>query len=144
MIALNDRTAINKFELDLSLVKDERISDILFVIASIIALISTYQAEKEIIAKEFNKESIADNSAYTIAASSWTFFIGSIIFTYVSVARYCQIATDDPDVSPLTLKGGKYSVVGNIISVIGFCLVAIGDQLKANASSSSGPATISR
>ncbi|MCB8814626.1 hypothetical protein [Desulfosporosinus shakirovi] len=143
MIALNDITAINKSESNLSLVKDERIGDILFLIASIIALISTYQAEKEIISKKFNKESLPDDSAYYVAAASWTFFISSIILAYVAIARYCQFATADPDVSPLTLKSRKYSAIGNIISVIGFCLTAIGDQLKAKGSSSGGP-TISR
>ncbi|AFQ44858.1 hypothetical protein [Desulfosporosinus meridiei] len=145
MIAINNRTANNnQYKLTLSLIKDERIGDFLFLIAAIIALISTFQAEKEIISKEFYKESLPDDSAYTIAAASWTFFIASIISAYVVIARYNQIATADRDVSPLTLKGAKYSTIGNIISVIGFGLAAIGDQLKAMASSSGGPAVISR
>lgn len=144
MIALTNVPAINNFELSLSLVKDERISDILFLIATIMALISTYQAEKEIIAKEFKKESLPDDSAYTIAVTSWTFFIASIILAYVAITRYNQIATTDPDVSPLTLKGGKFTAIGNILSVIGYGLAAIGDQLKAMASSSGGPTILSR
>ncbi|MCO1603743.1 hypothetical protein [Desulfosporosinus nitroreducens] len=48
-------------------------------------------------------------------------FISSIILAYVAIARYCQIATADPDVAILILKGGKYTAKGNIISVIGFC-----------------------
>lgn len=126
---------------ELSLVKDERIGDVLFLIASIIALISTYQAEEAIII-EFSQTPQPDRSARTVAASSWTFLIGSILIAYVAIVRYRETAASAPDASPLMLKGRWFTALGDIVSVIGFGLSALGDQMKAHASSE-GP-TIAR
>lgn len=126
---------------ELSLVKDERIGDVLFLIASIIALISTYQAEEAIII-EFSQTPQPDRSARTVAASSWTFLIGSILIAYVAIVRYRETAASAPDASPLILKGRWFTALGDIVSVIGFGLSALGDQMKAHASSE-GP-TIAR
>ncbi|WP_018214373.1 hypothetical protein [Desulfitobacterium hafniense] len=133
--------AAHETAFELSLVKDERIGDVLFLIASIIALISTYQAEEAIII-EFSQTPQPDRSARTVAASSWTFLIGSILIAYVAIVRYRQIAASAPDASPLMLKGRWFTALGDIVSVIGFGLSALGDQMKAHASSE-GP-TIAR
>ena len=127
---------------DLSLVKDERIGDVLFLIASLIAIISTYQAEETIIIEELSQTPQPDRSARTIAASSWTFLIGSILIAYVAIVRYRETTATVPDASPLMLKGRWYTAIGDIVSVIGFGLSALGDQLKAHAASE-GP-TIAR
>ena len=133
--------AAHETAFELSLVKDERIGDVLFLIASIIALISTYQAEEAIII-EFSQTPQPDRSARTVAASSWTFLIGSILIAYVAIVRYREIAASAPDASPLMLKGRWFTALGDIVSVIGFGLSALGDQMKAHASSE-GP-TIAR
>ena len=134
--------AAHETAFDLSLIKDERIGDVLFLIASMIALISTYQAEETIIIEEFSQTPQPDRSARTVAASSWTFLIGSILIAYVAIVRYREIAASAPDASPLMLKGRWFTALGDIVSVIGFGLSALGDQLKAHASSE-GP-TIAR
>lgn len=132
--SMQKRTARTAHEtaFELSLVKDERIGDVLFLIAAIIALISTYQAEETIFSEEFSETPLPDRSARTIAVSSWTFLIGSILIAYVAIVRYRQIAA--ADASPLMLKGRWFTALGDIVSVIGFGLSAVGDQMKAHAS----------
>ncbi len=134
----------NNLELDLSLIYQERIGDILFLIGTILAIISTYQAEKALIVKIFNIRSAPNNSAYTIASASWISLAASIIFAYVAIIRYDEVAATDPNVSPLTLRGGKTTIIGDLFKVIGFGLAAIGNQLKVNSTTSSGSIIISQ
>lgn len=136
---MNDTT-----NLDLSLVYQERLGDIIFLIGTILAIISTRQAERSIIGKLLKIKFTQNDSAYTIAAASWLFFVASIIFAYTAIIRYDEILETDPNVSPLTVRGGKATAIGNIFKVIGFGLAAIGNQLKANSSSPSGLTIISQ
>ncbi|NLI91142.1 MAG: hypothetical protein GX434_02735 [Peptococcaceae bacterium] len=129
---------------DLNLIYQERFGDVLFLIGTILAIISTYQAEKFTLEKLFKIIPSQNNSAYTIAAASWIFFIASIIFAYVAIARYDEVKSTDPNVSPVTLKGGEITAIGNIFKVIGFGLAAVGNQLKANSTTADGPAIISQ
>ncbi|MCG1025402.1 hypothetical protein [Dehalobacter sp.] len=133
----------NNFELDLSLIYKERTGDILFLIGTLLAIISTYQAVQSTIGKYFFRSSKND-SAFTIATASWLFFAASIIFAYVAVIRYEEVAAIDPYISSSTLLGGKFTAIGNTVKVIGFGLSAIGNQIKANSTTPSGPTIISQ
>lgn len=125
-----------KTDVDLNLIYQERIGDILFLVGTILAIISTYQAENSIIAKLLKIKSAPDNSANTTAAASWLFFIASLIFAHVAIIRLAEIrSTTGSIVSPLMLRGSKISTIGNIFKAIGFGLAAIGNQLKANSPS---------
>ncbi len=142
---MNKSPLIDTTELDLNLIYEERIGDIIFLIGTILALISTYQAAGSIINKLFfNIKSSPDNSAFTITAASWLFLISSFAFAHVAIIRYNTISITDPNVTPLTLKGSKITALGNIIKVVGFGLAAIGNQLKLSGSSPGGPTIISQ
>lgn len=121
----------------LSLVYQERIGDILFLIGTLLAIISTYQAERIIVDIIFDRRprSERDDSANTIALESWFFFIASIIFARVGVIRWTELIASKAEAAPLLIKGSELSTLGGIIKVIGFGLSAIGNQLKANSSS---------
>ncbi|MDR3491582.1 MAG: hypothetical protein P4M12_06000 [Gammaproteobacteria bacterium] len=113
------------------MVHQQRSGDILFLIGTLLAIISTYQAEQSII------KSTKDNSANTTALASWLFFIANIIFAHVAIIKLvelCQLTNSK--VSPLMLKGSSFTVIGDIFKVIGFGIAAIGNQLQANSSNS--------
>ncbi|HVJ48128.1 hypothetical protein [Desulfitobacterium sp.] len=123
-----------KEDIDLSLVYKERVGDILFLLGTILAIISTYQAEQSIVTKLLRIKSTQDNSANTTALASWLFFTASIIFANVAIIRLVELKQPtNSKVSPSILRGSKFTVIGNIFKVVGFGLAAIGNQLKANS-----------
>jgi hypothetical protein len=120
-----------KVDVDLSLVYQQRSGDILFLIGTLLAIISTYQAEQSIVT------STKDNSANTTALASWLFFIANIIFVHVAIIRLVELSQPtNSKVSPLMLRGSNFTVIGDIFKVIGFGIAAIGNQLQANSSNS--------
>ena len=121
------------FDLDLILIYEERTGDILFLIGTILAILSSYQAEQSIIAKIMRIPLINHNSAKTLAVASWLFFIASIIFAHVAITRFVQLSKPHSRTSPFFLKGSKYTAVGNIIKSVGFGIAAVGNQLKASS-----------
>lgn len=123
-----------KTEVDFSLIYEERIGDILFLLGTILAIISNYQAEQSLINKQLKINSTQDYSAYTIATASLLFLVASILFSYVAIIRLMELrSTTNSKVLPLMLKGSKFTAIGNVFKVIGFGLAAIGYQLKANS-----------
>lgn len=123
----NNRT---ESQLDIILVYEERIGDIIFLIGTILAIVSTYQAEDSIISKLY-KIKPSDNSVYTIATASWLFLIASIVFAHVSIVRLIGLSeTINASTSDLTLKTSQIVTIGNIVKVIGFGLAAIGNQYR--------------
>jgi hypothetical protein len=124
-----------KEDIDLSLVYQERVGDILFLLGTILAIISTYQAEQFIVTKLLRIKSTQDYSLNTTAQASWLFFIASIIFANVAIIRLIELKqSTDSKVSPLMLRGSKFTAIGNLFKVVGFGLAAIGNQLKASSS----------
>jgi len=125
----------NKLGFNLSLVYQERIGDIIFLIGTLLAIVSTFQAEQSILAKALENRSVQDNSAYTIAVSSWLFFASSLIFWHVAVIRLTELKkTIEPNSSSTEFQGSLISTAGSVIKAIGFGLAAIGNQIKANSS----------
>lgn len=144
MAKINPDIASNS-KLDLNLVYQERLGDFIFLLGTLLAIISTYQAERAIIVKLLKIRSASDSSAYTIAAASWLFFIASIFFAHVAIVRLIEIEmTTNSQASPSMLKAGRLVAIGNILKFIGFGLAAIGNQLKANLSQSSNITVISQ
>ena len=123
--------SISDINLDLSLVYQERVGNILFLIGTILAIISTYQAEESILSKLSKSKPKSDKSGYSIAMASWLFLISSIVFAHVAIIRLIELTQSrGSDISPIVLKGSKIAVMGDIFKVIGFGLAAIGNQLK--------------
>jgi uncharacterized membrane protein len=119
-------------EFDLRLIYEERIGDILFFVGTILAINSTFQAERSIITKIFRIRPIQDNSVYTIATSSWLFLIASLIFAHAAILRLAELSKN-ASTPPAYLKASQILVTGNIIKVFGFALAAIGNQMKVNS-----------
>jgi len=127
-----------KEDIELSLIYQERFGDILFLLGTILAIISGYQAEQSIVTKLLRIKSTKDNkAANTISLASWLFFAASIIFAHVAIIRLIELnQSTNSKVSPLMLRGSNFLVIGDIFKVFGFGLAAIGNQLKAKSSNS--------
>ena len=125
---------IFKEDIELSLIYQERVGDSLFLLGTILAIISNYQAEQSIITKLLRIKPTKDNSANITALASWFFFTASIIFVHVAIIRLIELKQPtNSKVSPLMLRGSKFTVIGDIFKVVGFGLATIGNQLKANS-----------
>jgi hypothetical protein len=120
-------------QLDFRLVYEERAGDIIFLIGTILAIVSTYQAEQSLIDKLFMTKS-SEDSVYTITTASWLFFIASLIFTHVAIRRFGQLRKSNiSSTSYATIRSSRFITVGDIIKVIGFGLAAIGNQIRTNS-----------
>ena len=130
LLSINHRTNL---QLDIKLVYEERTGDIVFLIGTILAIVSTYQAEQSILDKLFMTES-PENSAYTIATASWLFLIASTIFAHVAIVRLAQLKKNtNKSTSHSTIKAIQIVTIADIIKVIGFGLAAIGNQIRVNS-----------
>jgi len=127
-----------KEDIELSLIYQERFGEILFLLGTILAIISGYQAEQSIVTKLLRIKSTKDNkAANTISLASWLFFAASIIFAHVATIRLIELnQSTNSKVSPLMLRGSNFLVIGDIFKVFGFGLAAIGNQLKVKSSNS--------
>jgi len=124
------------------LVYVERIGDIVFLIGTILAMVSTYQAEQSLLGKLFTNKS-SENSAYTIATASWIFFIASIVFAHVAIVRMAELKSNiNMSTSNLTIKASQVITIADIIKAIGFSLAVIGNLIRIR--SLSGTTAISQ
>ena len=118
------------FQLDICLVYEERIGDIVFLIGTILAIVSTYQAEQSLLDKLFINNS-SENSVYTNATASGLFFIASIIFTHVAIVRMAELKNNiNTSTSNLTIKASQVIAIADIIKTIGFGLAAMGNLIR--------------
>ncbi|WP_068965136.1 hypothetical protein [Desulfosporosinus sp. BG] len=117
-------------QLDIRLVYEERTGDIIFLIGTILEIVSAYQAEDSILSKLYIIKS-SDNSAYTIATASWLFLIASIIFAHVAIVRLVELGKNKSTLNS-TIKSSQIVTTGNMIKAVGFGLAAIGNQIKVS------------
>lgn len=117
-------------QLDISLVYEERIGDIVFLIGTILAIVSTYQAEQSILDRLFMNKS-SESSTYTIATASGLFFIGSIIFAHAALVRRVELKSNiNTSTSNVTIQASQVIVIADIIKTVGFGLAAIGNLIR--------------
>jgi len=127
---INYRTNVR---IDISLVYEERTGDIIFLIGTILAIVSTYQAEQSIIDKLFMIKS-SEKSAYTIATASWLFFIASLIFVHVAIIRTEELKNNiNTGTSYSTIRASQILMIADIMKSIGFGLASIGSQLRVRS-----------
>lgn len=122
-----------KLEHELNLIYEERIGDFLFLLGTLLAFASNFQAENSLLRKPaLQKKFLQNKSAVTIASASWLFFLASILFTYVSVTRLKDLdISHNTETAETTVKGTRLAAIGNIVKFIGFGITAIAYQLKA-------------
>lgn len=119
---------VPKQELDLSLIYEERIGDFLFLLGTILAFISNFQAEQSLLKEKTSKlKPNEEKSAVTIVAASWLFFLASILFTHASIMRLINL---NLNTSLSFIKGTKLAVPGNLLKAAGFGITAIAYLLK--------------
>ncbi len=123
---------------DLNLNENERIGAILFLIGTIIALISTDQTEKALTESPAQADNVSKERSQalkTLALSSWIFFMASIIFAFTAFARLKELSSKASLQNPVfdkdTLFGLTLTFIGNFFKVIGFGLAAAGNQIRA-------------
>lgn len=134
----------NKDIFDLGLIQKEKLGDILFGIGTILAWISSKQAEANIIQGKTEQPSYQDGAtsendpAKTVALAAWVFLAAIIIFAITSYKKFVEQKSDiNASSSPADYKklaGSEITAFGNIVKVIGFTIVAVGDQITANSS----------
>ena len=127
---------------DLKLAKQDRAGDLLFLIGTILAIISTYQIEKSVLNKSFKQvseqkaASPTSNPANTIAVFSWIFLLATIIFTNSASERLKEQKARVNQSTSLSglknFKGTQIAAFGTYIKLIGFAIVAIANQIKAD------------
>lgn len=127
---------------DLKLIEQDKTGNLLFYIGTILAIISTYQIEKSIVNKNFKQiseqetASPTNNTANTIAIFSWIFLFAIIIFTNTSSERLKEQKSRINNSTSLSglknFKGTHIVAFGSYIKLIGFAIVAIGNQIKAD------------
>lgn len=126
----------------LELIYKDRIGDLLFLIGTILAFISNYQAEKAIIQPEEKPPVKENTTALTISPAELIvlfnlfFLVATIILTYTAYTRLMKDKTDiSKNTSPTivnNLFGNGLATLGSTIRVVGFALGAIGNQIRAN------------
>lgn len=127
---------------DLTLNKDERIGDTLFLIGTIIALIYTDQTEEALLEppEQANNASPKRSQALrTLALSSWIFFMASVAFAFVALSRLREQSMDQATNQSMQnstsnisgIFGLTLTAIGNLFKLIGFGLAAIGNQIRA-------------
>jgi len=118
--------------LDLILIYEERTGDFLFLLGTILAFISNYQGEESLLTEKGLKAKTKEvDSALSITAASWLFFLASILFTHVAIIRLEELkSTSNEETSPVLTRGTKLVVVGNSLKTAGFGIAAIAYQLK--------------
>lgn len=119
-------------ELDLSLIYEERAGDFLFLLGTILAFISNFQAEQSLLTEKTSRlKPTEEKSAKTIIFASWLFFLASILFTHVAIMRSVDLNSSlTLKTSPSLIKGTKLAVLGNLLKFAGFGITAIAYQLK--------------
>lgn len=120
------------------LIHKERTGQSIFFFASILAIISTFQAERYLTSKLLKIDSEPDYASYTIALFSWLYFASSLVIAHVAIVRLFLLTKEanseaDSDITPLLLKGSQITTIGDIFKVIGYGLAAIGNQLQTNS-----------
>lgn len=118
--------------LDLSLIYEERTGDFLFLLGTILAFISNFEAEQSLCTERASTvKPLEENSAMTITAASFLFFLASILFTHVAVIRLIELKSSlNSKTSPVLIKGTRLVATGNLLKTAGFGISAIAYQLK--------------
>lgn len=117
---------------DLTLTYEERAGDLLFLLGTILAFISNYQEEQALLTENVSMVKPKDiDSAMSITAASWLFFLASILFTHVAIVRLEELgSTTNLKTSLVLTRGTKLAVIGNLLKSAGFGIAAIAYQLK--------------
>lgn len=118
--------------LDLTLTYEERAGDLLFLLGTILAFISTYQEEQALLTENVPTVKPKEiDSAMSITAASWLFFLASILFTHVAIVHLEELkSTPNLRISLVFTRGTKLAVIGNLLKSAGFGTAAIAYQLK--------------
>lgn len=121
-----------KENLDLSLIYEERTGDFLFLLGTILAFTSNFAAEQSLrTEKAMRVKHKEENSARTITAASWLFFLASILFTHVAIIRLIELKSSlNSKTSPALIKGTSLLVTGDLLKTAGFGIAAIAYLLK--------------
>lgn len=110
---------------DLCLIQKERFAAIIAIIAYLIILISTNQAEAQVIAKEKNLEYKGPSSAKSAAIGSTLLLINVIILAQIAFTRLRNKQEE-------LMKGEETSsIVPNINLSAGYAIGVMGNTLRA-------------
>lgn len=127
---------------DLNLIRQDKISNILFLIGTLIALYTNYKEEQEIVRsvekQTFNKVVVtpAINLSDLLIEFNLLFLIGSIIIANTASARINKQELDiNKDISVLrtnNLTGSKIILFGICLRIAGYILGVVGNKIRAD------------
>ena len=118
--------------LNLSLIYEERTGDFLFLMGTILAFVSNFQAEESLrTEKNLKVKTKEANSLISATAASLLFFLASILFSHVAIIRFAELKSNsNSKTSPEFRKGTALAALGNIVKSAGFGIAAIASLLK--------------
>lgn len=128
--------------LNLALVRQDRFAAILFLIGTLLALYSTYQAEQAIVQPEEKQTSNQNKTASTISPAELLvlfnaiFLIAAIILSSDALSRLKKQKTDiSSNTSTTSINnfiGSELATLGSIVRVIGYTLSVVGNQIRSD------------
>lgn len=127
---------------ELELIQDGKVSNLLFLIGTLIAIYANDKEEEDILCPEenqtFNQNTVSPETSrsYLIVIFNLLFLAGGLILVYTSVARLKKEESEISEDSSISfinsLRGSEIIVIGAILRVIGYALAAIGNKIKAD------------
>jgi len=127
---------------NLELIKKDKLSDLLFLIGTLIGIYVNSKAEQDIVCPEETHTSgqseAAEETSLTelVVVVILLFLGGVIILSYTARARLSKQISEldgEPDISVINnIAGSKLDILGLFFRMIGYVLSAVGNQIKAD------------
>ena len=126
---------------ELELIRDDIISDILFLIGTLISIHVNFEAEKEIVCPEETQTSVQSTAAVEatrigrIIIVILLFLAGTIIIAYTTYSRLskqkAELSESSGQVVLNNIKGGELVLAGLLIRIAGYVLSYAGSRIRA-------------
>ncbi len=120
---------------EIDLIKLEETAAIILIMGYLVFYTSAKQSEELELEIQPKPETNATqlNPAQLTALSSWIRVFGIVLLTYIAIARFNQrVQSIQSGQSSSSIIPNIYITSGSIISLVGFIILTIGAQLRAN------------
>lgn len=127
---------------NLGLLQKDKVSDLLFLIGTLLGIYANTEAEQEIVCPEKSKASGRSEAEKSTSRSELIvvvillFLAAAIILTYTAYARLGKQVSEldkEPDMTILNnISGSKLNILGLLLRIAGYTLSAVGNQIKAD------------
>ncbi len=127
---------------DLELIQNDKASDMIFLIGTLIGIYVNTKAEQEILCPEKTQSSSQSTAANEATFSELIvvvilcFLVGTVIIAYTECIRLSRQKAElskDPDQSVINnIKGSELNILGLFLRIAGYTFSVVGNQIKAD------------